>query len=258
MESLSGRVALVTGAGLGIGQGVAIELAKRGMKVGVHYSHSAAGAQETLATIERAGGTAKIFGADLREIPACRKLVEDVAAEYGGLDLLVNNAGVTLTTDFLETKEQDYDDLFNLNVRAYYFCAQQAVPHLMKSGHGSIVNITSVHGYGGAPKHTAYAATKGAVIGFTRTLSIDLAPLKVRVNAIGPGVIEVPRYFDNPSYTTEIGGSWVPWGRVGLPADIAGVVAFLASDDADFITGQTLYVDGGTTARMGLPRGRDQ
>lgn len=256
MDSISGKIALVTGAGLGIGQGVAIELAKRGMTVGVHYSHSADGAQETLATIAAAGGAAKLFHADLREISECRKLVDDVAAEYGGLDLLVNNAGVTLTTEFVDTKEDDYNDLFNLNVRAYYFCAQQAVPHLVKRGGGGIINMTSVHGYGGAPLHTAYAATKGAIIAFTRTLAIDLTSAKIRVNAIGPGVIEVPRYFDDPTYSSEVGGQWVPWGRVGKPKDIATVVAFLASDDADFITGQTIYVDGGTTARMGMNRAR--
>jgi glucose 1-dehydrogenase/3-oxoacyl-[acyl-carrier protein] reductase len=246
-------VALVTGAGLGIGQGIAIELAKQGMKVGVHYAHSDQGAKETLKAIERAGGEAVLLHADLREVDACRQVVDDVAARFGGLDVLVNNAGVTIVRTFTETTQADYDSVFNLNMRAYFFCAQQAVPHMKRRGGGAILNITSVHGYGGYPGHAAYAATKGAVIGFTRTLAIDLAPDKIRVNAIGPGVIEVPRYYDDPAYTSDKGGGWVPWGRVGQPADIGAAAAFLVSDAADFITGQTLYVDGGTTARMGLP-----
>lgn len=252
MTATPGRVALVTGAGLGIGQGIAIELARRGYRVAVHYSHSAKGAEETLAEIQRSGGEAGTFGADLTNVAACRQLVDDVVNTYGGLDVLVNNAGVTVAKDFLEVDEQTFDDLFALNIRAYYFLAQRATPHLERSGHGSIINLSSVHGGGGFPLHVAYAATKGAVVAFTRTLAIELAPKKIRVNAIAPGVIEVPRYFDMPGYTRESGGKMIPWGRVGLPSDIGPAAAFLASDGAEFITGQTLYVDGGTNARMGL------
>jgi glucose 1-dehydrogenase/3-oxoacyl-[acyl-carrier protein] reductase len=141
--------------------------------------------------------------------------------------------------------------MFDLNMKGYFFCAQRALPALEASGHGVILNITSIHGGGGAPNHVAYAATKGAIIAFTRSLAIELTAKHVRVNAIGPGVVEVPRYFDWPGYTTEVGARMVPWGRVGTPADIGAAAEFLVSDAADFITGQVLYVDGGTNARLG-------
>lgn len=252
MTPLAGRRALVTGAGLGIGQGIAIELGRQGAAVAVHYAGSAVGAAEAVRAIEAAGGTAFAIQGDLRRVAECGRVVDEAVAALGGLDLLVNNAGVTRAQEFADTNEEIYNELFDLNMRGYFFCAQRALPHLKERRGGSIVNITSVHGGGGFPRHAAYAATKGAIIAFTRTLAIDLAPDRIRVNAIGPGVIEVPRYFDDPDYTSTGGGAMVPWGRVGTPSDIAGVVAFLASDAAEFITGQTLYVDGGTNARMGL------
>jgi NAD(P)-dependent dehydrogenase (short-subunit alcohol dehydrogenase family) len=252
MGALAGRRALVTGAGMGIGQGIARELARQGAAVAISYAGSAEGARATAAEIAGAGGTAVTFQADLRTVANCRRLVREAVEALGGLDILVNNAGVTRAQPFEATTEEIYNEVFDLNMRGYFFCAQEALPQLEQSGHGSIINITSVHGGGGHPNHAAYAATKGAIIAFTRTLAIDLAPRHVRVNAIGPGLIEVPRYFDNPNYTSEYGNTLVPWGRVGTPADIGTVATFLASDAAGFVTGQTLYVDGGTNARMGL------
>ena len=250
-RALEGRRALITGGGAGIGQGIARELARQGASVAIHYAHSADGAREACMEITSAGGRATILRGDLSQVADCRRVVDEAAAELGGLDVLVNNSGVTKTRDPLALTEPEYDELFDVNVRAAYFCAQRSVPHLERRG-GSIVNVSSIHGGAGFPGHAAYAATKGALNAFTRALAMDLAPKKIRVNAVAPGLIEVPRYFEMPGYSSEHTARRVPWGRMGEPADVARVVAFLVSPAADYVTGQLLYVDGGINARTGL------
>jgi len=251
-EGQTRRRALVTGAGLGIGQGIAIELARAGYDVAVHYASSRAGAEETVEECEKLGARAVAIGGNLRDVETCFRVVEEAHDFLGGIDGLVNNSGVTRAVNFFDTDQAIFDEQFEINIRSYFFCAQRAARFMVDQGGGAILNISSVHGGGGAPNHVAYAATKGAIVAFTRTLAIELAEKHIRVNCIAPGLIEVPRYYDMPGYTRDFGGTMVPWGRVGLPDDIGKPAVFFLSDSADFITGQTIYVDGGTNARMSV------
>ena len=250
--TLDGKRALVTGAGIGIGQGIAAEFARQGAAVVLHYAHSSTGAEETAAAITASGGRAHIVAGDLSQSAACARIVDEAAAFLGGLDILVNNAGVTFRGNILEITPEQFDEVFHINIRAQFLCAQRAIHYMEKEGAGSILNLTSIHAFAGVPGYSVYAATKGAIVAFTRELAIELIPRRIRVNAVAPGHVEVPRHLANPNYSREYGDSIVPWGRVGTPADIAQAVTFLVSDAADFITGQVLYVDGGTTAKLSL------
>jgi NAD(P)-dependent dehydrogenase (short-subunit alcohol dehydrogenase family) len=266
--SLEGKLILVTGGGTGIGKGVALEVAHQGADVVVsYYADTAKGAGEAVEEIKGMGRRALAIHADLRNVAECIRLVDEASAFLGGLDGLVNNAGVTVTSGFLDVTEQVYDRLFNLNIRGVFFCAQQAVRHMLMRGKdlqhrypdktwagGSIVNISSVHSFVGCPGYSIYAGTKGAVTAFTRELAVELCPLHIRANVLAPGSIEVESYYtSDPTYKRDFGNSLVPWGRIGLPQDCGYLVSFLLSNASEFMTGNVLYFDGGLTAKMALP-----
>jgi glucose 1-dehydrogenase/3-oxoacyl-[acyl-carrier protein] reductase len=249
---LDGRRALVTGAGIGIGRAIARGLADAGAAVVLHHRDHGEGAQAEVDAITAAGGNATALEADLSDLEAGRDLVARAVDWLGGLDILVNNAGRTVSGPMASFTAADFDAVVRLNIGAAYFCTAAAIPALATSGHGSVVNMASVHGQASGTSNALYAATRGAVIAMTRSQALELAPQRIRVNALGPGVIEVPRYFDDPAYTTERGGRAVPLGRVGRPEDVADVAVFMASDAASFVTGTVLWVDGGTMARLNI------
>ena len=250
------RKVLVTGSGTGLGREIAIEFGRQGADVVVHYAHSSEGAASAVSEIQALGGKAIAVKADLQNVQQAIDLANNAIDFLGGMDVLINNAGITMTLEFEEVKPEQYDMLYNVNVRAQYFIIQTVLPAMLRAGKGVVINLSSVHGFRAFKGHSVYAGTKGAINSYTRELAIELAPKGIRVNAIAPGAVPVENHFkESKSSNTDALGKLIPCGFAGEPIDIAKAAIFLASDDARYIVGQTIIIDGGTTSWMSFSEG---
>jgi NAD(P)-dependent dehydrogenase (short-subunit alcohol dehydrogenase family) len=254
---MKGKRVLVTGAGTGIGREVALEFCRVGADVVVHYSGSRDGAMAAVEQARQEGASkVTVLQADFRDRDAPARLGREAAEFLGGLDVLVNNASITMNRPFEQVTPEQFDTLYNVNIRAMFFLAQAAVPFMRRQGGGAIINMSSIHAFEGCQEHTVYAGTKGAIVAFTRVLAVELAPQGIRVNGISPGAVEVENHHKIfPNHDRDAFGRLIPCGFLGQPLDIAKVAVFLASDEARYIVGQTLIVDGGTTSWMPFGEG---
>jgi 3-oxoacyl-[acyl-carrier protein] reductase len=243
--SLEGRVAIVTGASRGIGKAIALILAQRGAAVVVNYNHSAQAAEQLVAEINANGGRALAVHGDVSQMEQAQQLIKAAVDGFGGLDILVNNAGITRDTLIMMMSETDWDEVISINLKSTFNCSKAAVRHMMRKRYGRIVNITSISGQMGNPGQTNYSASKAGQIGFTKALAREVAARNITVNAIAAGYIETDIWAKVPEEARQAAVSLIPIGRKGQPEEIAYAVAFLVSDQAAYITGQVLGVDGG-------------
>ncbi len=247
---LGGKVALVTGGGSGIGEAIARAFAREGARV-VVAGRRPEPLRTVAETISRAGGEALAVPCDVRHVADVEAMVAATVTRFGRLDILVNDAGVFRLTDLTTATEQEWDDILDTNLKGAFFCVKFAVAEMLKQGKGKIINVSSQAGAVGWPSGAVYCASKAGLEGLTRALAVDLAPRKINVNCIGPANIETPinsHLMREPSYYRWLLDN-TPYGRVGTPEDIAPAAVYLASDDADYVNGITLYVDGGWLAR---------
>lgn len=239
------KVALVTGSSRGLGRAMALKLAQDGFAVAVHYGRNEAEAQKVAQEIAQAGGAAKVFGADLTVPANATKLVEDVIAQMGRLDVLVNNAGITRDTLAIRMKDEDWDAVIQTNLSSAFTASRAAIKHMMRARTGRIINIASVVGLTGNPGQANYVASKAGLIGLTKALAKEYGGRGITVNALAPGFIASDMTAELNDETQKTYLANIPLGRFGQPEEVAAVVSFLASDAAAYVTGQTIGVDGG-------------
>jgi 3-oxoacyl-[acyl-carrier protein] reductase len=245
MIDLSGKVAVVTGASRGIGAGIAERLAAQGAQVVVNHRASPEGAEAVAARIRAAGGEALVIQADVSQSLEAQRLIKETIDALGGLHILVNNAGTTRDMLIMMLTEDDWDSVIRTNLSSTFYCSKAAVRHMMRKRYGRIINITSVVGLAGQAGQTNYAASKAGIIGFTKSLAKEVGSRGITVNAVAPGFVPTALTDVLTEEQRALAIQMTPLGRLGNLEDVANAVAFLASDEASFITGQVLSVDGG-------------
>lgn len=254
-----GKVVIVTGASRGIGKGIALGFARGGAAVVIDYVHSKCRAVRVVDEINSQGGRAIAVRADVSKAEQVKHMIQVAKEKFGGIDVLVNNAGIDphvhrmKQIGVLSMSEELWDTVLNTNLKGVFLCSQLIAREMIaQKKKGKIIMISSVHGKATVAKYGAYSASKGGLNMLTKELALEVAPFGISVNAVAPGPIEIERYLAYPDYDPDKVAQQVPIGRIGFPEDIAHAVMFFASEEASFITGQILYVDGGVTARLAL------
>jgi 3-oxoacyl-[acyl-carrier protein] reductase len=244
-KEFEGKVALVTGASRGIGRGIAIKLASLGAKVIINYVHHDEEARQALSQILELGGEAELKKADVSDSTAVKTMFSEIKSRWGKVDILVNNAGITRDTFLLRMPDNDWDAVINTNLRGTYLCTKMALRSMIEQSWGRIINITSLAGVVGNAGQSNYSAAKAGIIAFTKSVAREVGPLNITVNAIAPGFILTDMTNGLPRETKDFILTRIPLKRFGTPEDVANLAAFLASEEASYITAQVIGVDGG-------------
>ena len=250
MERFRGKVALITGGGRGIGRAICVRFAQEGANIVFTGRNNDENVAETIRQVEATGAKAQFIQSDISQVPAVFAMMKETLDTFGQVDILVNNAGIEINAPFWEVEEKDYDAVMNTNLKGMFFLTQAFVRFVKENNRtGVIINNSSVHEELPFPNFTPYCASKGGMQMVMRNLAVELAPLGIRINNVAPGAIKTPmnaKILSDPALLATLKNN-ISLARLGEPEDVAGVVAFLASDDAKYVTGSTYYVDGGLT-----------